>query len=206
MTGPASEIQYFYSAHSAFAWLGSAELRRIAAARGVRIVHRPIDLTPVVEAVAAPFAARSPAHLAHFFGREVARWAEWRGVEWLGRTPETHRADYRGANRWIIAAQQAGWDADGLSHAILGAHWREGGDLSDPERLSAIAQGAGLDPEALARAAADPAVEAEHRANTRAALDRPMFGSPTYLAGDEMFYGQDRLEMLARELERPFGR
>lgn len=200
------EIEYVYSAHSVYAWLGARRLAEIARAAGARVIHRPVDLTPVVEAVATPFRARSAAHRAYFFGREIERWAEWRGLDWLGRVPETHGADYRGANRRIIAAQRLGLDADALSLAFLDAHWREGADLSDPERLSAIAQGAGLDPETLARAAEDPAVEAEHRANTENAVARSMFGSPTYVVDGDMFYGQDRLEMVARALERPFAR
>jgi 2-hydroxychromene-2-carboxylate isomerase len=60
-----------------------------------------------------------------------------------------------------------------------------------------------LDP-GLLEAAMSTAIQTRHTANTEEAIARHVFGSPTYFLGDEMFYGQDRLEMLARALERPF--
>lgn len=70
-------IEYFYAAHSAFAYLGSAKLKAIAQAAGRRIVHRPVDLRRVVaEAGAQPFGRRSAAHRAYYFGREIERWSE----------------------------------------------------------------------------------------------------------------------------------
>ncbi len=58
-----AEIEYFYSAHSAFAYLGSARLMEIARAAGRHIVHKPVDLRRVVaEAGAGPTAERGTAH------------------------------------------------------------------------------------------------------------------------------------------------
>ena len=69
-----AEIEYFYSAHSAFAYLGSARFMEIAAAAGRRIAHKPVDLRRVVaEAGATAFGARSPKHRAYYFGREIER-------------------------------------------------------------------------------------------------------------------------------------
>ena len=68
-----SHIEYFYSAHSAFAYLGSARLTVIARAAGRRIVHRPVDLNRVLEAAgSAPFSKRTPAQRAYFFGTEIS--------------------------------------------------------------------------------------------------------------------------------------
>ena len=76
-----AEIEYFYSAHSAFAYLGSARFMAIARAAGRRIAHKPIDLRRVV-AVTGPGATngRTPARRAYFSGREIERWAEARGA------------------------------------------------------------------------------------------------------------------------------
>ena len=64
----AKTIEYFYSAHSAFAYLGSARFMAIAAAANRRIVHRPVDLDRVVEAAGSTaFRARSDAYRSYFF-------------------------------------------------------------------------------------------------------------------------------------------
>ncbi|MEO1494552.1 MAG: DsbA family protein, partial [Pseudomonadota bacterium] len=97
-------IEYVYSAHSAYAYLGSAELYRICERHQVTLVHKPVLLTPVVEAQGSlPFRARSQAHVDYFFGREIERWAEYRDVPVVNFRPTHHDADYALASGMIIA-------------------------------------------------------------------------------------------------------
>jgi len=195
------EIEYFYAAHSAYAYLGSARLMRIAAAAGRRLAHRPFDLRRVAS---APFGGRSPAHRDYFFRREIERWAEERDAPVLGRTPTHHANDIALPNQLLIAAHDAGRDVDRLAHAMLEAHWRDDADLADRPTLAAIARSFGLDPDPLLAAASSPRIVAAYAANTAEALRRSVFGSPTYFVDGDMFYGQDRLEMVERALRRPY--
>ncbi|MEQ9126152.1 MAG: DsbA family protein, partial [Alphaproteobacteria bacterium] len=64
--------------------------------------------------------------------------------------------------------------------------------------------GAGLDPAALLAAADTDAVRARYEANTEEAIRRSVFGSPTYFVDGDMFYGQDRLELVERACVQPF--
>lgn len=203
MTQPV--IDHFLSAHSAFGWLGLPRLREIAAATGRRIRHVPIPLDPVLEAVGSPgFRVRSEKHVAYFFGREIARWAELRGRPWDGRMPTHHRADYLRANRCLIAADLAGADATPLAEAFLAAHWQRDADLSDDATLTRLIAEAGLSPAEILAAADGPEAHARHDANRDEAIARSVFGSPTYFVDGDMFYGQDRLDLVARACERPF--
>lgn len=197
-------IEHWFSAHSAFAWLGFRRLLGIAAEHGAEIRHAPMPLAEVVEAAGGvPFAARPAAHVAHFFGREIARWAEIRGRPWIGRTPTGHRRGHDLANRTIIAAELAGHDPGALAWVLLSRHWEADADLSDPGALARLIAEAGLPAEILA--AADGAeARARHDANRDEAIARSVFGSPTYVVDGDMFYGQDRLEMVARACRRPF--
>ncbi|WP_104017199.1 2-hydroxychromene-2-carboxylate isomerase [Roseovarius nitratireducens] len=198
-------IEYFYSAHSAFAWLGSARLSEICARRGARLLHKPIELSPVVEAAGGqPFAGRTQAHVDYFFGRDIEHWAEYRGVAVIHRRPTHHDAPLALPNGAIIAAQDAGQGADALAHAILGAHWRDDADISDPATLAPLIAGCGLDPDAILAAARAAPVQALHRTNTEEAIARHVFGSPTYVVGGDPFYGQDRLALVERALTRTF--
>ena len=198
-------IEYFYSAHSAFAYLGSACLMRIAESAQRRIVHKPFDLHhAMVEGGAAPFARRSRAHMAYFFGREIERWSEHRGAPTLGRVPTHHAKDFTLSNCMLIAAVEAGHCVDQLAHAMLEAHWRRDADLSDPLALAAIAQSVQMEPQPLLEAALTPGVRARYLSNTQEAAQRSVFGSPTYFVDGDMFYGQDRLEMVERALRNPY--
>ncbi len=197
-------ITYYYSAHSAYAYLGAARLKQICASSGVGLLHKPIDLSPVVTAVGGrPFRERTQAHVDYFFGREIERWAEWRGVPVIRYRPTHHDNPLDLPNGLLIAAQEQNLDVDALSFAILRAHWRDDADIAHVNTLKAIL--AELDmPETLLSDALSQETQELHAANTAEAIEQSVFGSPTYLLGEEMFYGQDRLEMLERALSASF--
>ncbi|MEO0381177.1 MAG: 2-hydroxychromene-2-carboxylate isomerase [Pseudomonadota bacterium] len=200
-----SELIYYYSAHSAFAYLGSARLMEICAAHDLTLVHRPIPLSPVVEAQGSlPFRSRTQGHVDYFFGREIERWAEWRDVPVVTFRPTHHDADYTLAGWMIIALGDRGAQVDALAHAVLQAHWRDDADLSDAKMLAALAEGLGHDAHALMAQAESDEVAARYEQNAQDALAAHVMGSPTYVLEGEMFYGQDRLEMLERALTQPF--
>jgi len=195
-------IEYFYAAHSAYAYLGAWELARIATATGWTVRHRPFDLGPVMQAAgSATFRDRSPAHIAYFFRRELKRWAEYRGLPIMSGRPTHHDNPLDLVNGAIIAA---GEDADGLSRAILQAHWCDDADIADRAVLIDLAETVGLNGPALLATAASPAIQEQHRANTAEAIARHVFGSPTYFVRGDMFYGQDRLALVERAIAQPF--
>jgi 2-hydroxychromene-2-carboxylate isomerase len=201
MSGP-NRLEYFYSAHSAYTYLGAWELTSIAIAAGVKVIHRPFDFPPVMAAAgSASFRDRTKAHVSYFFGREMVRWAEWRDLPMIRHRPTFHDNPLSLPNGMIIAA---GSDADVLSRAILQAHWRDDADIADPGVLHLLANELGLDAAALLSAAQSPEVQEQHKANTSEAIARNVFGSPTYFVDSDMFYGQDRLHMVERALIKPF--
>jgi 2-hydroxychromene-2-carboxylate isomerase len=199
------EIEYFYSAHSAFAYLGSARLMDIASAAGRIIVHRPVDLMRVmVESGAGSTRKRGDRHRAYYFGREIERWAQWREAPVMDGIPTHHQNDTALCNGMLIAGIEQGINIDLLAHAMLEAHWRDDADLADRDTLAGLARAVDLDPAPLFDAAGTPEIAAIYRANTDEAIDRSVFGSPTYFVDGDMFYGQDRLEFVERALTQPF--
>ena len=200
-----AEIEYFYAAHSGYAYLGSARFMAVAAAAGRRIAHRPMDLRRVVEqAGAVPIGQRSQAHRDYFFRREIDRWAEERAAPVMAGTPTHHAHDITLPNCLLIAGVLQGHDVDRLAHGLLQSHWRDNADLADAATLARIAAAAGLDGDALVAASRAPTVMAQYEDNTQEAIQRSVFGSPTYFVDGDMFYGQDRLEMVERALQRPY--
>ncbi|MCP5119111.1 MAG: 2-hydroxychromene-2-carboxylate isomerase, partial [bacterium] len=138
------EIEYFYSAHSGFAYLGSKRFMEIAGAAGRKVVHRPFDLNKLLTEIGAPsFRTRSAVHRDYFFRREIERWSEYRGAPWIEKRPTYHDNDFTHANRMIMAAAEEN-RANPLAHAFLEAHWREDADLSDKRSLIGLADGLGM--------------------------------------------------------------
>ena len=195
------EIEYFYAAHSAFAYLGSKKFMSIVNAAGCQIVHKPVDLNRCVAAGGAPaFDARSLAHVDYYFGTEINRWSKYRGAPVLGFIPTHHNNDPTLANGMLIAGIQQGQNIDALAHGLLEAHWRDDADLADRQTLARVGTQCGYDAEALLSAASSDEVLAIYGKNTEEAIARSVFGSPTYFLDGEMFYGQDRLEFIERAL------
>lgn len=205
----ADEIEYFYAAHSAFAYIGATMLGEIAKAGGRHIVHRPMHLGTVMKA-ATPNAERgftgslTMARTNYFFRREIERWAEYRRAPIMRGIPQHHYNDITLPNCLLIAAIDSGADIDTLSHAVLQAHWRDDADLADAATLRGIADGCAMDGNGLLDLAASPDVKAQYEKNTAEAIERSVFGSPTYFVDGDMFYGQDRLELVARAMTQPF--
>ena len=89
-----------------------------------------------------------------------------------------------------------------LLAAVFKAMWIDALDLNQPALTAKTLQDAGFAPEAIQALAADPEVKAALKATTDEAVARGVFGAPTSFVGDEMFFGQDRMDMIRDELAR----
>ena len=79
--------------------------------------------------------------------------------------------------------------------------WAEGNDGQDPESLAALAVSLGV--EDLEARVGDPAVKQQLRANTEEAIERGVFGVPTFVVGEELFWGEDSTGMMVDYLADP---
>ena len=87
---------------------------------------------------------------------------------------------------------------------MLSAHWQDDADLANSATLVKLAEGVGIDPGPLLDESLPEPIQAAYRVNTEEAIERSVFGSPTYFVDGDMFYGQDRLEMVERALRKPY--
>jgi 2-hydroxychromene-2-carboxylate isomerase len=103
--------------------------------------------------------------------------------------------------RTAIAAQHLGCFMPYVD-AIMAAMWEDGADMGDAEVVSHVLNKAGLDSAALSALAVDPQTKAELIANTEAAAERGAFGVPTFIVGEEMFWGKERLGQVEEALTK----
>jgi 2-hydroxychromene-2-carboxylate isomerase len=85
-------------------------------------------------------------------------------------------------------------------YAVMEAYWARDQNIGDPEILATVASGAGLDGAHLSACAEEPAIKERLKANTDEAIARGVFGAPTFFVGDQMFWGNDRLQFVAAAL------
>ena len=103
--------------------------------------------------------------------------------------------------RGLVAARRADVE-DAYLGAVLAAMWEQGEKMDDPEVVLRVLNAGGLDGVALIAATQDPEVKAGLVANTEAAVERGVFGIPTFFVGDEMFFGKERLGQVEDEVRR----
>jgi 2-hydroxychromene-2-carboxylate isomerase len=195
----ARTVTVYYALQSPWTYLGWARFRALAAAAGAEAHYRPIKMAPVFAASGGlPLAKRPPQRQAYRL-MELKRWRERLDVA-LNLHPQHFPVDEATAAAMVIALRQQGGDVGRLSQAMLTAVWAQQRDLADRPTLLAIAAEQELDGKALLEAAPSAAVQAEYEANTEAALAAGVFGVPTFAIGDELFWGQDRLDFVAAAL------
>jgi len=133
---------------------------------------------------------------------ELKRWSAHLDVP-MNLTPAHFPTDQTLAAQMVFAAGGADGNAQAglLSDAILTACWAEEKNIADEATLVALADNVGLDGSALVSAAKQDAMAQLYSATTSEAHAAEVFGSPTYKIGDELFWGQDRLEFLDRALQ-----
>lgn len=101
--------------------------------------------------------------------------------------------------RDLVAAQRQG-AGDVYVAAVLKAMWEDGKKMDDADVIAAVLSEAGLDAAALLAGAQDQAVKDELAASTTRAVERGVFGIPTFFVGNEMYFGKDRLGQVEEAL------
>lgn len=195
--------QYFFGAHSPWAYLGHERLIAMARRHGVRIEVKPCDLANVFGVSGGlPLAKRAPQRQAYRL-LELARWSEFLEIP-LQPQPPFFPVSPELANKMIVAARIAhGADtALALAGAIMRGVWAEEKNIADEVTLARIAGGCGLDGAVLLKSAATAIVQAEYDRNTAEANAANVFGSPWYVLDGENFWGQDRLDFLERSMSK----
>jgi 2-hydroxychromene-2-carboxylate isomerase len=87
-----------------------------------------------------------------------------------------------------------------FKQALFEAMWVDKVDLGDPSSLESVIAGAGFDAAHLLARCGEPEIKDRLKANTEEAASRGAFGAPTFFVGDEMFFGNDRLDFLEEAL------
>lgn len=184
------EVTLFFNFRSPYCYLASKTLWPIVDAFDTRLVWRPVgggDLR------SPPDRARTKMPLAR---QDVARFARRMGVP---MTPPPPTTDPTPAGAGSLLAEENGLLRPYLVE-IMHREWGLGQDIGDPAVLRAVAVQIGLDPAALAQALDDGGYRARLKDNAAEAAERGVIGVPSFVIGDDIFWGQDRIDFVLEEL------
>ena len=193
-------IDYYFATISPWMFLGHDRFVKMAKDAGAAIAVKPVNFGEVFPASGGlPLGKRAPQRQAYRLV-ELKRWSEHLGVG-MNIQPKYFPANGDLAACWILAANESGSDkALALTGAVSKALWTQERDIADAGTLASIASDIGLDAQGLAARA--PAMSERYAALTKEAIDRGVFGAPSYVIDGEIFWGQDRLDFVARKLAK----
>jgi 2-hydroxychromene-2-carboxylate isomerase len=192
------DLKIYFSLISPWAYIGHGELQRLAARHGLQLDYRPVALGLVFpETGGLPLPKRHPARQRYRI-LELQRWRDKRGLK-FHLHPQFWPFDPAPADRMVCAMQLAGVDPARFIEAAFAGIFERQRNLSDQAERAEILEASGYDPEWLARGESGEA-EIQHQLNLAEALQSLVFGSPSYVLDGEVFWGQDRLELLDEAL------
>jgi 2-hydroxychromene-2-carboxylate isomerase len=128
--------------------------------------------------------------------QDVARWARRMGIP---LTPPPASTDPTRAGAGSLFAEECGLLRPYLVE-VMRAEWAEGLDIGEAEVLLEVGERVGLDRATLAEAIDGPARRAVLERNWQEAQQKGALGVPTFVIGEEIFWGQDRLDFVAEQL------
>lgn len=193
-------VDYYFTPSSPYTYLGHQRFLDLIFAHEAAVNMKPIDLGKVFPVSGGlPLAKRPPQRLAYRL-QELRRWRDHLGIK-LNLEPKFFPIDSTLASLVIVAASQDKSSvAPGLAYDFMRAVWAEERNIADTDEVKAIIRAKGLNPGELVERAQAPETKAAYEALSQEAIDRQIFGAPTYAYRDELFWGQDRLDFLQRAL------
>jgi 2-hydroxychromene-2-carboxylate isomerase len=196
-------VDYYASLNSPWTHLGAARIEAMCAKHGATLRIWPVDFGTIFAGSGGlPLPKRSPQRQAYRL-MELRRWRDQLGIP-INIQPKHFPASEALSSACVIALRETEGDAPAirLAHSVLKAVWEEEKDPGDPAVLAALVTECGLDSDRVLGLGQDPRWTQMKARDTQAALIRGVFGAPSYVIGDEIFWGQDRLDFVERRLAR----
>ncbi len=192
-------FDFYYDFGSPAAWLAYTQLSQLTADTGATVVMKPMLLGGVFQSTGNRPPISVPLKGTYLF-TDLSRFAKRYGVP-LVMNP------FFPINTITLMRVDVGLElradprlAD-YRDAMFRAIWVDQQNMNDPATVGTVLVRAGFDPADLLAVASDPVVKDELRARTQAAVDRGIFGAPTFFVGDDMFWGQDRIDFVREALQ-----
>ena len=189
-------VEFFFDVGSPTVYLAATQLSKIAGRHGATVLWRPFLLGGVFKATGNVSPATVPAK-SRYMGDDLERFARRYKVPFLFNPffPVNTLALMRGA----VAYQQQG-RLDQYIEAIFSAMWVTGKNMNEPTIVAEVLDTIGIEAQEFLVAIAAQDVKDKLKNNTEEAVKRGAFGAPTFFVGDEMFFGQDRLDFVEAAL------
>lgn len=192
-------VEFYFDVGSPAAYLAWTQLPALCANAGVALEYRPMLLGGVFQSTGNQSPMNIPAKAAYMMD-DLERFARRYGVEFR------HNPHFP-INTLMLMRVAAGLqlrEPDRMVpyvDAIYRAIWVDGKNMNDPQVVASVLRDAGFDAAALLALASDAEVKERLKSLTGVAVERGVFGAPTFFVQGRMYWGQDRLDFVKQALE-----
>ena len=194
------QIDYYFSVSSPWAYIGHKLFAEVVATYGLKVNYKPVVLAELFsETGGLPLVKRHPVRQRYRM-LELQRWRDKRGLS-FNLQPKYFPFNARLADGMVIAAIEAGHDPDPFLRRAFAGVWEDELNLADAATLVRLADESGLPGQALVARSETEDVSQTYEQNRQDALAADVFGSPAYVLDGEVFWGQDRIELLVDALK-----
>lgn len=196
------KILYFYSVASPWSYLGIKRLKEISKKYSAQIIEKPIDLVGKVF-VATGGTPVPQRHISRQNYRllELKRWGEFLNIKINQKPKFFPPKDPHLPALFCLASIDMGINMD-FSSKVLEHLWVKDNDISNIDTLKLISDDLKISFEELNKLATSDKIKKIYEANTQEAINMNIFGVPSYVYNNEIFWGQDRLELLEYSLKK----
>ena len=191
-------IDFYFDFPSPYAYLAHTQLPGIAAEHGATIAYHPFRILELMKLVGNRPTTIECKSKGRYAGVDLQRWTKRYRVD-FGRNPHSKSFDFAELERGALVAIEDGRGAAYVT-AIFAAIWGKAVDLSQRSALIDVLGKGGLDGNRLLERASVESIHAKLDAETQAAAERGVFGAPITFVGDQMFFGNDRLDFVVEAL------
>ena len=185
------DVTLYFNFRSPYCYLASKKMFALEDEHGARFVWRPLG----------GWAGRSPPERAKYkipiVRQDIARWCRRMNIPYK---PPPITTDPTIAAAGSLLAESKGCLREYIV-AVMAKEWADGEDIGDPEVLLAVGESVGLDRAELKQTIESEKVLATLEKNHEEASERGAFGVPTFIVGDQIFWGQDRIDFVAEHLD-----
>lgn len=185
-------LEFWFEFASTYSYLSAMRIEALAETAGVDVEWKPFLLGPIFGAQGWE---TSPFNIYPDKGRNMWRDME-RRTSALGLAfvrPDPFPQNSLLAARLTMVGLEEGW-GEAFAKGVYEVEYAHGLMISEPRVLEAILYKSGADPDEAFARAATPQIKQALKAQTEEAITRHIFGAPTFIVGDELFWGDDRLE------------
>ena len=195
------KIEYYYGFPSPFAFLGLKKFQEIAKKYNAVIIEKPCDLVAGIFAKTGgiPVPQRSPQRQKYRLD-ELKRWSTFLNIKINIQPKYFPPKDPHLPAKFTIAADLLGIKLF-FGQELLKYVWCDEKDISDEKNIEEVSKMCNLDFKELSLLAKSEKVSKIYKDNTDEAVKKNVFGAPTYIYNNELFWGQDRLDFLERALK-----